>query len=96
MIVHKIIVFELSPMQYHHIFKSRELSYLKPTNFNNILLILGNGYGLCFHGLFRLIKLLIKCTLFYLGLGFANYGDPYSESLSRSRTPSTTKLSTSF
>ena len=72
------------------------MAYLKPSNFNTILFILGTGCGLCFNCLFRFLKSLRKPTWFYLGLGYSKDGATHSESLGSSRTPSRTNRSTSF
>ena len=77
-------------------FKSSDISYLKPSCLSNISLILGIGYGLRINYLFRFLKSLRKLNQFGLGLGCEKIGDTHSESLALSRTPIRTKRSTFF
>ena len=72
-------------------FKSSDVSYRKPSNFNIISLILGIGYGFRFNYLFGLIKSLIKRTILVLVLDCVKDGDTHYELLDLSRTPSRTK-----
>ena len=67
-------------------FKSSDIAYLKPSNFNNISLVLSIGYGLGFNCLFKVIKSLRKHNRFFLGLGCAKDGDRHSESFDFSST----------
>ena len=96
MIVNKLIVFLLSQIWYYTVFKSSDVAYLKPYNFNRISFILGIVCGLCFNCLFRFLKSLRKHTRFYLGLGYSKDGADHFELLARSRNPSRNKRSTSF
>ena len=59
-------------------------------------LIFGRGYAFWFNFLFRFLKLFIKHTWFYLGLGCAKDGSPHSGSSSSSTNHSRSKHSTSF
>ena len=81
---------------YYPILKSSDVAYWETSNFNKILLILWIIYGLGFNCLFRLLKLLIKVTQFYLGLYREKYGATLSELVDLSRYPSRTKRSTYF
>ena len=58
-------------------------------------MVFGIGYGFLFNFLFRFLKLLRRRNRFDLGLGCANNLVPHYESFATSRTPSTTKRSTS-
>ena len=95
-IVHKLLAFLLSRIWSYTIFKSSDLAYWRPSNFNNIALIFGIGYGFCFNCLFRFLKSLRKRTQFDLGLGLAKDGAPHYESYVTSRNPNRNKGSTSF
>ena len=77
-------------------FKSSDVVYWKPYNFNIISLISGVGYYLRFNYLYRFLKSLRKCTQFDLGLVCAKDGYPHSKLFSTSRDLSYTKHSTSF
>ena len=95
-IVHKLLGFLLSQIWSYPIFKSSDVAYWKPSNFNNISLIFGIGYGFCFIFLFRFLKSLGKRKQFDLGLGWVKDGAPHSESFDTTRNPSITTRSTSF
>ena len=95
-IVHKLLKFLLSCIWQYLIFESNEVAYWKHPNFNNILLIFGIGYGFLFNCLLRFLKLLRKSTQFDLFLGWEKDGAPHYESFDTSRTPNSTKRSTSF
>ena len=77
-------------------FKSADIAYLKPSNFNNILLIFGIGSSFHFNCLFRFLKSLRKIARFDLGLGCVKDRNPHSESFATSRNPISTNRSTSF
>ena len=77
-------------------FKSSDIAYWKPSDFNKISLILRIGYNLCFTCLFRFLKSLRKRNRFDLCLGCAKDGDPHPESFYLSRATSRTKRSNSF
>ena len=96
MIVHKLLAFFLSRIWQYPIFKSSDVTYWKPSNFNNISLIFGIGYGFRFNCLFTFLKSLRKRTQFDFGLDCAKDWAPHSESFDTSRTPSRTNRSTSF
>ena len=46
-------------------FKSIDISYFKPSHFNNISLILGIWYVLCFNCLVKFLKLIRKTLYFF-------------------------------
>ena len=75
--------------------KSRDVSYWKPSNFNNISFLLGIVYGLHFNCLFIFLRSLRKLTRFDLGLDCAKDGAPHSEYLDFSIILSRNKRSTS-
>ena len=95
-IVHKVLTFSLSRIWEYPIFKLKDITYWKTSNFKNISFIFGIGYGFCFKCLFNSLKSLIKFTRFYLGLGCAKDEAPHSGSFATSRNPSRTKCSTCF
>ena len=77
-------------------FKSSDVVYWKPFNFNNISFIFGVGYAFCLNCLFIFLKSIRKRTWLDLFLGCMKYWDPHSESFATSRDPSRNKFSTSF
>ena len=78
-IVHKLLAFSLNWVWYYPIFKSSDVAYWKPSNFNNISFIFGIGCGFRFNFLFRFLNSIRKHNRFYLGLGCANDEDPNYE-----------------
>ena len=96
MIVHRLLAFSLSWIWYYFMFKSSGVAYWKPSNFNNITLILGIGYGLRLNYLSIFLSSLRKYTQFDLGLGCAKDGATHSGSFTSSRTYSRNKCPTSF
>ena len=77
-------------------FKSSDVAYWKPSNFNNISLVLGIGYYQRFNWLFRFLKSLRKLTWFDLYLGCAKDGVPHYKSFALSSTTIRTKRSNCF
>ena len=77
-------------------FKSSDITYLKPSGFNYFSLILRIGYSLFFSCLFKFLKSLRKCTCFALRLVCERYGAPHSELFYLLRNPSRTKWSVFF
>ena len=61
--------------------KWSDVAYWKYSNFKNISLIFGIGYGFCFNYLFRFLDSLRKLTWFDLGLGCENDGLPILNNL---------------
>ena len=92
-IVHKLLESSVSRVWQYSIFASSDVAYLKPSNLNNISLVLCIGYGLRFNFIFKFLKSLIKRNRFVLGLGCAKDGAPHSGSFALSRNPSRTKHS---
>ena len=95
-VAHKLHAFSLNRIWNYPMFKRTEVAYWKTSNFNNISLILGIGYGLRFNCLFMFLRTLIKRTWVDLGLGCAKHGAPYSDFFALSRNPSRNKCSTSL
>ena len=91
MIIHKLLFLLIGN---YPMFKSSNVAYWKPSNFDNISLIFDIRYGLWFNCLFGYLKSLRKCTWFDLGLGCAKDGYHHSESLARSSTHNRNKHST--
>ena len=91
----KLPSLSISWIWYYPMLKSSDVAYWETSNSNNILLILGIGYGLWCNCLFRFLMSLRNINRFYLGLGCSKDGNRYFESFVFSRTPSRTKRSTS-
>ena len=95
-IVHKLLAFLLDQIWQYPIFKSSELAYWRPSQFNNISLVSGIGYGFRLNCLFRFLRSLRKRTRFDLGLGWEKDGATHSESFATLRNPSINIRSTYF
>ena len=78
------------------IFKSSDVAYWKPPNFNKNSFNFGIGYSFCFNCFFKFLKSIRKRTQFDLGLGCVKDGAPRYESFSTPRNHIGTKRSTSF
>ena len=59
-------------------FKTGDISYLKPPSLNYISFILCIVYGLCFNLSFKFIESLIEYIQFVFGFVCGKYGSPQS------------------